>query len=103
VVFLSLAFVHPLLELLIVTFAPALIAWAFAAGSRSFYLWNARVAAVVSGVAGGCWLLATSETGENVPAVLIGAIVAVVLMLGLAWLGAFLLDQALTRRASWRD
>jgi hypothetical protein len=102
VVFLSLAWVHPLLELVVVFLAPAAIAAAFCGGIRDCFRLHARVAAGASGFAGAAWLIATASSGEAVVAVLIGAMVSFVLLVGLGFAGAAILDQIVTRRAAWR-
>lgn len=99
---LSLRFIHPLPELLVVTFAPALVALALSGGVRAYFRQNARVAALVSGLAGGTWLIVSAGRDENVPAILIGAMVSFLLMIGLALLGTMVVDRVTSRRAAWR-
>lgn len=94
----SLAFIHPLIELVIVAFAPGLIALAFAGGSRVLYRRYAGVAALTSGVSGAAWLIATAGPGENIPALLIGAMVSSLLMVALAAAGAWTIERVEVRR-----
>jgi uncharacterized BrkB/YihY/UPF0761 family membrane protein len=101
-VVLSLAFVHPIAELGIVAIAPGLLAAAFSQGIRAEFRRYSAVAAVVSGLTGAVWLIATADPGENVPGVLIGALVSLVFMVALAAGGAWLIDRVLRRRGAWR-
>jgi hypothetical protein len=104
VVVLSLRFIHPLPELAIVAFAPALLSLALAGASRRQYQQNARVAALATGLAGAAWLIVSSGRDEPVVAVLIGAMVSSLLMMGLAMAGAMVIDRVQGRRASsWKS
>jgi hypothetical protein len=101
-VVLSLAFVHPIPELGIVAVGPGLLAAAFSGGVRDQFRRHAVAAALASGVTGATWLIATADAGENVPAVLIGALVSLVFMVALAAAGAWLIDRLVQRRGAWR-
>jgi hypothetical protein len=100
VVLVSLLFIHPLGELVVFTVGPAAASWAFSSGSRAQYRCNAIVAAFASGTTGAAWLVATAGATENPPAVLIGALVSFLLLLGLAAVGAALLNRWLVRRGA---
>ncbi len=100
-VVLSLALIHPVVELLVVLVAPGLIAMLFAGGIRERFQHYLRTAALTSGLTGGTWLIATAEPGENVPALLIGALVSTLLLVGLAFAGGWLLAHLQGRRAAW--
>ena len=103
IVLLTMGFIHPLAELLVVFAAPPLVAAAFAGGIRARYRWFARVAAVVCAITGSFWLIVMAGSEENLPAVLIGALVVALLMFGIATAGAFLLDRAVVYRSAWRS
>ena len=103
IVLATMGLIHPLAELLIVFATPALVAAAFASGIRSRFQDLARVGALVSAFTGAAWLIVTTGSEQNVPAVLIGAMVTFLLMVGLAAAGAFLLDRTISYRSAWRS
>jgi hypothetical protein len=100
-VVLSLAYIHPLVEIAIVALAPGLVALAFSGGARHHFRRYANAGAIASGVTGAAWLIATAEPGENVPAVLIGAMVSALLLVALAAAGAWAIDRLQVRRSAW--
>ena len=103
IVLLTIGIIHPLAELLVVFAAPALTAASFAGGARSKFQSLSKVGAFVSGLTGAAWLIIETGSDSNVLAVLIGAMVTFFLMLGLATLGALVLDRAACYRSAWRS
>jgi hypothetical protein len=101
VVVLSLRYIHPLPELLILAFAPGLVALLFARSERDRFIQNARVAVLATGMAGAAGLIVSAGYG-NVVAVLIGAVVSFLLMMAMATLGSMVIDRVQGRRSAWR-
>lgn len=100
-VLLSLAFIHPLIELLVFASVPAAFAWLLASGVRHRYQLFARVGSLVSGACGSLWLMVT-DVQHDLVAVLIGSMVSFLLMVALGMAGALVLDGIATRRSLYR-
>lgn len=96
-VLVSLALIHPLIELLVFATAPAAFAWLFASGIRHRYNTFARVGSLASGSAGAIWLM-VADVQHDFIAVLIGSMVSFLLMVALGMGGAMVLDRIAARR-----
>jgi hypothetical protein len=95
----SLAVIHPIAELAIIAFVPALVAHLFAGGVRSRYVQYVKIGVLASAFSGAAWLIGSAGAEENVIGMLIAAGVASCLMLVLGAAGAFVFDAAMRRRA----
>ncbi|MGD9935683.1 MAG: hypothetical protein AB7T37_18450 [Dehalococcoidia bacterium] len=100
-VLVSLALIHPLIELLVFASAPAAFAWLFASGTRQRFNALAKVGSLVSGAVGAMWLV-TTDVQHDFIAVLIGSMVSFLLMVALGMAGAMILDHIAARRTLYR-